>query len=90
MLSQVNESQNSWQTIGNTHNGFQSLASIITERFYNTLKDQSNYYLKEESKISVKKRQYKIKQTNYWPVFKVTIKVVDKQKDRVELKSYIY
>ena len=51
MLSQVNESQNSRQTIGNTHNGFQLLASIITERFDNTLKDQSNYYLRKVSKI---------------------------------------
>ena len=50
MLSQVNASQNSRQTIGNTHNGFQSLASIITERFDNSLKYQSNYYLREESK----------------------------------------
>ena len=50
MLSQVNKSQNLRQTIGNTHNGLQLLASIITERFDNTLKDQSNYYLREESK----------------------------------------
>ena len=50
MLSQVNASQNSRQTIGNTHNGFQPLASIITERFDNSLKYQSNYYLREESK----------------------------------------
>ena len=51
MLSQVNESQNSRQTIGNTHNGLQLLASIITERFDNTLKDQYNYYLRKVSKI---------------------------------------
>ena len=50
MQSQVNETQNSRQTIGNTHNGLQLLASIITERFDNTLKDQPNYYLREESK----------------------------------------
>ena len=50
MLSQVNKSQNSRQTIGNTHNGLQLLARIITERFDNTLKDQSNYYLREDSK----------------------------------------
>ena len=65
MLSQVNASQNSRQMIGNTHNGFQPLASIITERFDNSLKYQSNYYLREESKKSVKKRQHKIKQTKY-------------------------
>ena len=50
MLSQVNESQNSRQKIGNTHNGLQLLDSIITEWFDNTLKDQPNYYLREESK----------------------------------------
>ena len=50
MLSQVNASQNSRQTIGNTHNDFQPLASIITERFDNSLKYQSNYYLREASK----------------------------------------
>ena len=50
MLSQVNESQNSRQMTGNTHNGFQLLACIITERFDNTLKDQSNYYLREKRK----------------------------------------
>ena len=42
--------KNSRQTIGNTHNDLQLLASIITERFDNTLKDQSNYYLRKESK----------------------------------------
>ena len=50
MLSQHNAPQNSLQTKGDTHNGFQPLASIITERLDNTLKDQSNYYLREESK----------------------------------------
>ena len=50
MLSQVNASQNSQQIIGNTHNGFQLLACIIFERFDNTLKNQANYYLREESK----------------------------------------
>ena len=37
-------------------------------------------------KKSVEKRQHKIKQINYWPVFKETIKVEDKQKNWVELK----
>ena len=50
MLSQVNASQNSRQTIENTHNGLQPLANIITGRFDSTLKVQSNYYLKEEKK----------------------------------------
>ena len=34
------------------------------------IKYQSNYYLREESKKSAKKKQHKIKQTNYSPVFK--------------------
>ena len=50
MLSQVNASQNSRQTIGNTNSCFRSLASIMTEMLDNTLKDQSNYCLREESK----------------------------------------
>ena len=32
MLSQINASQNSRQTIGNTHNGFQPFAYIMTEK----------------------------------------------------------
>ena len=32
LLSQVNASQNSWQMIGNTHNGFQPFAYIMTEK----------------------------------------------------------
>ena len=50
MLSQVNESQNSQHSIGNTYSDFQPLANIITERLDNTLKAQSNYYLRGESK----------------------------------------
>ena len=66
--------------IGNTHNCFRLLASIITEKFDNTLKNQYIYYLRKESKKRVKKRQHKIKQTNYRHGFKETIKVEDKQK----------
>ena len=50
MLSKVNGSSNSRQTIDNIHNDFQPFACITTERFDNTLKDKSNYYLMEESK----------------------------------------
>ena len=50
MLSQVNASQNSLQMIDNIHNYFKPLASIMAEKFDNTPKDQSNYYLREESK----------------------------------------
>ena len=50
MLNQVNAPQNSRQMIDNIHNDFQPLACIMTERFDNTPKDQSNYYLREENK----------------------------------------
>ena len=65
MLSQAKASQNSRQMIDNIHNDFQPFACIMTEKFDNTPKDQSNYYLRKESKKGVKKRQQKIKQINY-------------------------
>ena len=65
MLSQVNASQNSRQMIDNIHNDFQIFACIMTEKFDNTPKDQSNYYLREENLKNVEKRQHKIKQINY-------------------------
>ena len=52
MLSQVGASQNSRLTIGNTHNGIQYLASIITERFDNTLK-------KKQIKLLSQRREQK-------------------------------
>ena len=50
MLSQVNASQNSRQTIDNIHNDFQPFACIMNEKFDNIPKNQSNYYLRDESK----------------------------------------
>ena len=50
MLSQVNASQNSRQMISNIHNDFQSLACIMTDRFGYIPRDQSNYYIRQESK----------------------------------------
>ena len=50
MLSQVNASQNSRQMIDNIHNDFQPFVCIMIERFDNSLKDQSNYYFREERK----------------------------------------
>ena len=47
VLSQLNAQQNSLQTISNTLYGFHSLTGIITERFDNTQKAQSNLYLRE-------------------------------------------
>ena len=54
MLSQVSASQNSRKMIDKIHNDFQLFACIITERFDNTPKDQSNYYFREESKKEYK------------------------------------
>ena len=74
-----------------THNGFQPLASIITERFDNTQKINLAIISGKIVNKCVKKRQHKIKQTNHRPVFKMTIKVKDtSKKDRVELKTYIH
>ena len=50
MLSQVNASQSSRQMRDNIHNDFQPFACFMTEKFDNIPKDQSNYYLREESK----------------------------------------
>ena len=36
--------------IDNIHNDFKPLACIMKERFENTPKDQSNYYIREETK----------------------------------------
>ena len=36
--------------IDKIHNDFQPFACIMTEKFDNITKDQSNYYLREESK----------------------------------------
>ena len=36
--------------IDNIHNDFQLFTCIMTERFDNIPKDQSNYYLRDESK----------------------------------------
>ena len=49
MLSQVNASQNSRQTIANTQIGFQPLASIINERLDSIQINESNNYLREET-----------------------------------------
>ena len=81
MLSQANASQNSRQMIDNIHNDFQPFACIMNERFDNTQK--INLTIISGKRIIIKnveKRQHKIKQTNFWTVFKETIKVKDKKK----------
>ena len=90
MLSQANASQNSRQMIDNIYNDLQPFACIMTNRFDSTQKINLAIISGKKIKKNVEKRQHKIKQTNYWQVFKETIKVEDKQKDRVELKPYIH
>ena len=50
ILSQVNAPENSRQQIANTQSGFQPLASIITERLDSIQINESNNYLREETK----------------------------------------
>ena len=80
MMSQLNASQNSLQMIDNIRNDFQPFACIMTEKFDNTQKINLTIISGKRIKKSVEKRQHKIKQTNYLPVFKETIKVEDKHK----------
>ena len=85
-----NASQNSRKMIDNIYNDLQPFACIMTKRFDSTQKINLAIVSGKRIKTNVEKRQHKIKQTNYWQVFKETIKVEDKQKDRVELKPYIH
>ena len=80
MLSQANASQNSRQMIDNIYNDLQPFACIMTNRFDSTQKINLAIISGKRIKKNVEKRQHKIKQTNYWQVFKETIKVEDKQK----------
>ena len=52
----------------------------MTKRFDSTQKINLAIISGKRIKKNVEKRQHKIKQTNYWQVFKETIKVEDKQK----------
>ena len=47
--SQANVSQNSFQTIDNTHSGLQPLVNIIVKCFDNIQINESSHYLKEVS-----------------------------------------
>ena len=76
--------------IDNIHNDFQPFACFMTERLKIPQKINLIIISGKRVKKSVEKKQHKIKQKNYWPVLKDTIKVEDKQKDRVELKPYIH
>ena len=90
ILSQVNASQNSRQMIDNIHNDFQPFACIMTERFYNTQRDQSNYYFREESKKECREEKAQNKADKLLASLQRKIKVEDKKKDRVVLKPYIH
>ena len=50
ILSQVNAPENSRQLIANTQSGFQPLASIKTEKFDSIQINESNNYLRKETK----------------------------------------
>ena len=78
--------ENSRQPIANTQSGFQPLSHIIAERLNNIQINELNNYLRKETKKSVKRAQHKIKQINYLPVFKETVKVkkTNKKYSRVE------
>ena len=81
MQSQANVSQNSRQMIDNIYNDLQPFVCIMTKRFDSTQKINLAIISGKRIKKNVEKRQHKIKQTNYWQVFKETIKVEDKQKN---------
>ena len=50
ILSQANAPENSRQPIANTQSGLQLLASIITQRLNNIQINETNNYLREETK----------------------------------------
>ena len=90
ILSQVNTFQNLRKTTGNTYSRFQPLASIITEGLDNIQINESNNYLREETKKSVKKTQQKIKQINSaYPSKRQSSRKVE-QEFIVELKPDIH
>ena len=62
------------------YNDLQPFACIMTKRFDSTQKINLAIISGKRIKKNVEKRQHKIKQTNYWPVFNETIKVEEKQK----------
>ena len=76
--------------IDNIYNDLQPFACIITQRFDSTQKINQAIISGKRIKKNVKKRQLKIKQTNYYPVFKRQSKQKTSKKDRVELRPYIH
>ena len=86
ILSQVNALQNSRQMIDNIHSDFQTFACIMTERFENTPKDQSNYYLREENKKECREETTQNKADK----LPTSLQRDKQKKDRVELKPNIH
>ena len=86
MLSQVNTSQNSRQMIDNIHNVFQPFTCIMTEKFENTPKDQSNYYLRKESKKECQEETAQNKADKLLTSLQSDSQSRRQEKNRVELK----
>ena len=86
MLSQVNASQNSRQMIDNIHNDFQPFALIMTEKFDNIPKDQSNYYFREESKKECREETTQNKADKLLTSIQRDNQSRRQDKNRVELK----
>ena len=74
ILSQVNAPENSRQPIANTQSGFKPLASIITERLDNIQINESNSYLREETKEECQEDITKNKDDEPLKVFKEKVK----------------
>ena len=86
MLSQVNASQNSRQMIDNIHIDFQPFACIMTEKFDNIPKDQSNYYLRKESKKESQEDTTQNKADKLLTILQRDNQSKRQEKNRVELK----
>ena len=91
ILSQVNAPENSWQPIANTQSGFQPLACIITERLDSIQINESNNYLREETKEECQEDTTENKADK--PLTSLQTdgqSKKDKRKNTVELKQYIH
>ena len=77
--------------IGNTNNNFQPFACIMTDRFDNIPKVQSNYYLREESKKENQEETAQNKADKLLTSFQRDNQSRGQaKKDTGELKPYIY
>ena len=75
ILSQFNAPEISQQPIANTQSGFQPLASIITERLDNIQINESNNYLKEETKEEYQENTTENKAEEPLTILQETLKV---------------